>query len=180
MKDKLSKNKAILFGLIPALFLIMFGFELIQWLLIYIGSEDFYSLQFYGLWLNVNLLTVNSNPYLLIPISLFPIILSIILLEISVIKSISIKLNTISVLVFQLFLLTYILLKVIISSIVPLIYNNFYNDISVVLKFYEYSNSLKYINVLFVVFAFIIYFNRFTAKITNKINNKRGSDGKTK
>jgi hypothetical protein len=181
LKDKLSKNKAVLFGFIPAAFFILYGFELIQWLFIYLSNQKYYSLQFYGIWINVNLLEVDASPTLLIPLSIIPIILSILFLELSAINKIVKKLNSVSVLVFQLLILTYLLMKVIISSILPLIYSNFYNDISIVLKFYEYNNSLKYINVLFVVFAFIIYFNRLTAKITKKINNnKRGLDGKTK
>jgi len=180
LKDKLSKNKAVLFGLIPAIILILYGFELLQWILINFSVKS-YSFQFYGIWLNVNLSEVNSNPYSLIPISIFPVIIAIIILELSSIQKLTEKFNSISVLVFQLLLLTYLLLKVIVSAILPLIYNSYINDISIVLKYYEYTNSLKYINVLFVVFAFIIYFNRFTAKITKKLNdNKRGLDGKTK
>lgn len=172
LKDKLPKNKALLFGLLPALFLILFGFELLQFGLILITGADNFQTGFYGLWFNVNLLTVDNNPYLLIPLSLLPVILSILLLELSANNYFAGKLNTLSLLVFQLLILTYLLLKVILSSITPLIFSDFINDISVVLKYYEYSNSLKYLNVLFVVFAFIIYFNRLSTKLSKKLKTK--------
>ncbi len=180
MSDKLSKKTALFIGVIASYFVIAFVLEFIQYIFLSIANIKNYSFQFYGLWLNVSLFKISNSPFLEIIASLLPIILAIILIEISIIEKVKKFFNSLSLLIFQLSIITYLMLKVIIGAIVPLVVPNFYNDIYVVLKYYEISNAFKYLNVLFTVFAFLIYFNRTSTRIVKNNNNKRGIDGKTK
>lgn len=178
MSDKLSKKSALIIGLTTSYFVIAYILEFIQYLIFNLSNINSYSFQFYWIWLNVSLYKISKSPFLEIIASLFPIVLAIILIELSIIERIKKLFNSLSLLIFQLSILTYLMLKVIISSVLPLIIPDFYNDIYVVLKYYEITNAFKYLNVLFTVFAFLIYFNRISTRIIKNNNNKRGIDGK--
>jgi len=174
------KKYLIAVGFLSALFLIAFGFELIQYLFIKLFIKDFFTTEFYYLWYSVNIVEITNNILIALPISILPLILCIAIIETTNLNFINKKVNELALLVFNLILLTYMLLKVILGAILPLVISDFTNDISVVLQYYTTSNSLKYLNVLFVVFVFIIYFNRLTVRLTKKVQeNKRGTSGKT-
>jgi len=167
-----SKIPFVLLGLFVAVFLVSFGYELIQFALMKIFGISGINTRFYYIWFSANLTDISKNIYLNIPVSFLPFIVSIFLIEFSNTKFISAKINSLSILVFQLLSLTYLMLKVIVNAILPLILTDYINDISVVLKYFETSNSLKYLNVLFIVFIFIIYFNKFTIRLTKKVQSK--------
>lgn len=159
----------------------MYGYELIQLFLFNVFNINNIQIDFNYLWFSTNIKSIDNKIYLNLPLSLSPLIICIVLIEISNINFLSKKFNDLALLVFQLICLSYLLLKVIINAVLPLIFENFTNDISVVLKYYQTSSSLKYINVLFVVFVFIIYFNRLTVRLTKKVQDKkRGQNDKPK
>ncbi len=180
-KQKLFYKKYLIaVGFLSALLLISFGFELVQYLFIKSFINDFFSTEFYYLWFSVNIVEITNNILIALPISILPLIMCIGIIETTNLNFINKKVNELALLVFNLILLTYMLLKVILGAILPLVISDFTNDISVVLQYYTTSNSLKYLNVLFVVFVFIIYFNRLTIRLTKKVQEKkRGTSGKT-
>ncbi len=184
LKDNLQnkkKNIYIFTGLFISIFFIMYGYELIQLFLFNVFNINNIQIDFNYLWFSTNIKSIDNKIYLNLPLSLSPLIICIVLIEISNINFLSKKFNDLALLVFQLICLSYLLLKVIINAVLPLIFENFTNDISVVLKYYQTSSSLKYINVLFVVFVFIIYFNRLTVRLTKKVQDKkRGQNDKPK
>ena len=184
LKDNLlnkRKNINILIGFSIAILFIMYGYELIQWALFSIFNAKDVQTDFYYIWFSTNLTFIKGNIFINLPLSLSPILICILLIEFSNIDAINKNFNDLALLVFQLISLSYLLLKVITNAVLPLVFETFINDISVVLKYYQTSSSFKYLNVLFVVFVFIIYFNRLTVRMTKKVQNKkRGQSDKPK
>ncbi|MFH0733252.1 MAG: hypothetical protein V1773_01100 [bacterium] len=184
MKDNLQnkqKNINILIGFSISIFFIMYGYELIQWALFGIYYAKEIQTDFYYIWFSTNLTVIKGNIFINLLLSISPLLICILLIELSNIDTINKYFNDLALLVFQLISLSYLLLKVITNAILPLVFETFTNDISVVLKYYQTSSSFKYLNVLFVVFVFIIYFNRLTVRMTKKVQNKkRGQSDKLK